>query len=99
MTARPFTTRVPAGRARIAKRPPAITPRSRQKRRATWARYRAEEREAVRVLCQQGIVPLAIGPTLSMPDSTVTRYLRELEQAGSIEPVPAFLERAVVERS
>jgi hypothetical protein len=45
-----------------------------------WARYRAEDKAAVHTLCEQGVVPLAIGPVLDMPDSTVAKYLRELER-------------------
>ena len=76
-------------RARGRKR--ALSLESRRKRRETWARNRVEDKEAVRVLRQQGLVPLAIGPALNMPDSTVARHLRELEREGLIEPMPVYL--------
>ena len=69
----------------------ALSAESRQKRRDTWARNRAEDKEAVRVLRQQGLVPLAIGPALTMPDSTVAKCLRELEREGVIDPIPGYL--------
>jgi uncharacterized membrane protein len=71
----------------------ALSPESRRKRRETWAHYRAEDREAVRILRERGLVPLAIGPELNMPDSTVAAHLRELERDGFIEPLPPFLTR------
>jgi predicted transcriptional regulator len=55
------------------------------------ARYRAEDREAVLMLRQRGLVPLAIGPELGMPDSTVAKHLRELEREGIIDPIPPHL--------
>jgi uncharacterized membrane protein len=65
--------------------------RSAESRARRRAAYRAEEKEAVRFLhAVQGLVPLAIGPTLGLPDSTVARYLRELEREGSVR-VPAYL--------
>ncbi len=72
----------------------ALTAEARRKRRRTWAQYRTEEREAVRLLRERGLVPLAIGPALNMPDRTVARYLRDLERDGAIAPVPAYLTRA-----
>jgi uncharacterized membrane protein len=72
----------------------ALSPEARQKRRHTWARYRTEEKEAVRLLREQGLVPLAIGPALNIPDSTVAKYLRELEREGAIDPIPPYLTRA-----
>jgi Fic family protein len=69
----------------------ALTSDAREKRRQTWARYRSEDKEAVRELRNRGLVPLAIGPALNMPDSTVARYLRELVSEGAIEPIPAYL--------
>jgi uncharacterized membrane protein len=69
----------------------ALSEESRRKRRDTWARYRAEDKEAVRILRQQGLVPLAIGPELNMPDSTVAKHLRELEREGLIDPIPRYL--------
>jgi hypothetical protein len=58
----------------------AREPEARRRRRETWARYRDEDREAVRVL----------RPALGMPDSTVARHLRELVRAGEIAPLPAW---------
>jgi hypothetical protein len=69
----------------------ALEPEARRKRRETWRRYREEDKDAVRVLRKRGLVPLAIGPALGMPDSTVARYLRDLEGEGEIESVPSFL--------
>ena len=48
-------------------------------------------------LRKQGLVPLAIGPALTMPDSTVAKYLRELEREGAIDPIPAYLSRRLGE--
>jgi hypothetical protein len=70
----------------------ALSPQAREKRRRTWTRYRSQEKEAVRILrAEQGLVPLAIGPALHMPDATVGRYLRELERDFLIDPVPPYL--------
>jgi uncharacterized membrane protein len=70
----------------------ALSPESRQRRQKTWARYQAEDREAVRFLrAERGLVPLAIGPTLNMSDSTVAKHLRELERDGLIDPIPPYL--------
>jgi hypothetical protein len=71
----------------------ALSPESKRKRRETWARYREHEKEAVRTLRVRGLMPLAIGPALSMPDSTVGKYLRELKREGAIEPIPAYLSK------
>jgi hypothetical protein len=74
-------------------------PEARRKYRETMARYRSEEKEAVRILrVEKGLVPLAIGPALDMPDSTVARYLRELERDCSIDPVPSYLSLTARER-
>jgi DNA-binding transcriptional ArsR family regulator len=48
-------------------------------------RFRAEDKEAVRILREQGLVPLASGSELNKPDSTVAAHLRELEQEGLID--------------
>jgi hypothetical protein len=73
----------------------ALSPGAREKRKQTWARYRSEEKEAVRILrAERGLVPLAIGPKLDMPDSTVAKHLRELERERAIEPIPAYLSLA-----
>jgi hypothetical protein len=70
----------------------ALSEESRWKRRDTWARYRTEDKEAVRILrAERRLVPLAIGPELGMPDSTVAKHLRELERDGAIEPIPRYL--------
>lgn len=69
----------------------ALSAQSRRRRRQTWTRYRAEEKEAVRILRQRGLVPLAIGPALNMPDSTVAVYLGELEREGAMDPIPVYL--------
>lgn len=45
----------------------------------------------MRLPYEQGLVPLAIGPTLEMPDSTVAMHLRELEHEGVIEPILSYL--------
>jgi Fic family protein len=83
----------PAERARGRRK--AGAPEARRKYRETMARYRSEEKEAVRILrAENRLVPLAIGPALHMPDSTVTRYLRELESEGAIEPIPSYLSLA-----
>jgi uncharacterized membrane protein len=71
----------------------ALSPASRRRRRQTWARYRAEDKEAVQTLRARGLVPLAIGRLLNMPDSTVSKYLRELEREGLIDPIPPYLSR------
>jgi hypothetical protein len=77
----------------------ALSPESKRKRRETWARYRAEEKEAVCTLREQGLVPLAIGPALNMPDSTVAKYLRELERDGLLDSIPPYLSlKAVPDR-
>jgi hypothetical protein len=69
-----------------------LSPNAREKRKRTWARYRSEEKQAVRILrAEKRLVPLAIGPKLNMPDSTVAKYLRELEHEGAIEPIPPYL--------
>jgi hypothetical protein len=52
---------------------------------------RSVEKEEVRELRERGLVPLAIGPALNMPASTVVRYLRELEREGAIDPIPHYL--------
>jgi hypothetical protein len=71
----------------------ALSPESRRRRRETWARYRAEDKEAVRILRQRGMVPLAIGPALHMPESTVAKYLRELGRELLIDSIPPYLSR------
>src|SRR5262245_27876897 len=74
------------------------SPEARRKYRQTMARYRAEEKEAVRILrAEKQLVPLAIGPALNMPDSTVARYLRELEREGLIDPIRAYLSLAATD--
>jgi hypothetical protein len=67
------------------------SPEARRRYSETMARLRDIDREAVRVLRTRGLVPLAIGPELGMPDSTVAMHLRELERDGLIEPVPTYL--------
>jgi hypothetical protein len=66
-------------------------PAGRKKYSETMARYRAEDKEAVRILREQGLVPLAIGPELNMPDSTVAMHLAVLECDGLIDPIPSYL--------
>jgi hypothetical protein len=72
----------------------ALSSDAREKRRQTWFRYRNEDKQAVRELRNRGLVPLAIGPKLNMPDSTVAKYLRELVSECAIEPIPAYLSLA-----
>ena len=55
----------------------------------TWLRDR--RREDVRALREFAMVPLAIADALGMSDTTVAGYLRELEAAGEIEPLPPWL--------
>jgi hypothetical protein len=70
----------------------ALSPESRKKRKETWARYRAEDREAVRILwAERRMVPLAIADALFMPIRTVAKHLRELEREGVIGPIPPHL--------
>lgn len=66
-------------------------PEGRQRYSETMARLRAIDREAVRTLRAEGLVPLAIGPELDMPDSTVAMHLREVARDGLIEPPPSYL--------
>jgi hypothetical protein len=66
-------------------------PEARRRYSETMARLRAIDREAVRVLRERGLVPLAIGPELNMPDSTVAMHLVALERDGLIEPVPSYV--------
>jgi DNA-binding transcriptional ArsR family regulator len=70
------------------------SPEARKKYSETMARLRAVDRQAVRILRGRGLVPLAIGPELNMPDSTVAMHLRALERDGLIEPIPSYLERS-----
>jgi hypothetical protein len=69
----------------------ALSEGSRRKRREAWRLVREMEREAVRRLWRRGMVPLAISDELGLPDRTTVRYLRELERAGEIDPVPSYL--------
>lgn len=69
----------------------ALSHDARKKRQQTWSRYREEDKQAVRELRNRGLVPLAIGPKLNMPDSTVAKHLRELEREGAIDPIPRYL--------
>lgn len=55
----------------------------------TWLRDRRPE--DVRALREFSMVPLAIADALGMSDTTVAGYLRELEAAGEIEPLPPWL--------
>ena len=71
----------------------ALSEASRQKRRETWQAYREQERQAVLGLRCWGLAPLAIADELGLSDTTVPRYLRELEAAGEIEPAPSYLTR------
>jgi DNA-binding MarR family transcriptional regulator len=66
-------------------------PEGRRRYSETMTRLRAIDREAVRILREQGLVPRAIGPELGMADSTVAKHLRALERDGLIEPVPSYL--------
>jgi Winged helix-turn-helix DNA-binding len=66
-------------------------PEGRKRYSETMARLRAIDRQAVRILRQRGLVPLAIGLELNMPDSTVAAHLRELERDGLIDPIPSYL--------
>jgi hypothetical protein len=75
--------------AEIARR--ARTPEAWAKRRETLRWKDQLRREDVAILRRRGLVPLAIGPALGIPDRTIARYLRELERAGEIEPLPPYL--------
>jgi DNA-binding transcriptional ArsR family regulator len=50
-------------------------------------------RHDVYVLRRRGLVPYQISDALSLSDETVSRYLRELEDAGAIERVPSYVSR------
>jgi DNA-binding NarL/FixJ family response regulator len=50
-------------------------------------------RHDVFVLRRRGLVPYQISYTLSLCVETVSRYLRELEDAGAIERVPSYVAR------
>jgi DNA-binding MarR family transcriptional regulator len=67
-------------------------PEGRKRYSETMARLRSIDREAVRILRERGLVPLAIAPELRMPDSTVAMHLRALERDGLIDPIPSYLE-------
>jgi DNA-binding transcriptional ArsR family regulator len=54
---------------------------------------RDRRRHDVYVLRRRGLVPYQISDALSLSDETVSRYLRELEDAGAIERVPSYVSR------
>jgi DNA-binding transcriptional ArsR family regulator len=54
---------------------------------------RDRRRHDVFVLRRRGLVPYAICDALELSDETVSRYLRELEDAGAIDRVPSYVSR------
>jgi hypothetical protein len=54
----------------------------------TWL---TDERRQAAVACRRfGMVPLAIADYLGLSDATTSRYLREAEERGEIDPLPAW---------
>jgi hypothetical protein len=66
-------------------------PEARRKYAETMERYYAEDKEAVRILRERGMVPLAIADALGLSNYRVRRCLVQLVREGALDPITANL--------